>query len=468
MHIFSPTERIQIALQGVYGIALLSPILDDEPAQAVLSLLHTLALPEPDPVTLASSYSHALRTLTTALYCGPTTVLWPDLADVWQAYLVARLLDTPTIWNTQVEARGADKVAPVLKEQVRKDLRVLQRLFELDATTIWRLAQSSVAPALPALSDAWVPWSDLAPITTTDLNRQSLRATLAHFIATAQDWSELVKPLEHYWLRQGTGLLAHYRVLRWDSGEKQLSGIAHPDSIQLINLVGQEKQQQRLRANIERFLADLPAHDILLYGTPGTGKSSTIKALVNAYADQGLRLVELRKEDINDLPLAIAQLRGRAPHYLFFIDDLSFEEHETEYKVLKVLLEGTAEARPRNVLICATSNRINLVRESFHDRGKPTEDVNWRDTMDEKQSLSHRFGLRVTFFSPDQQQYLNIVRELSRQRQLPIADEDLTVRALQWERQFGVRSGRVARQFIDDLEADLGQRRVENLTVSAD
>jgi predicted AAA+ superfamily ATPase len=117
--------------------------------------------------------------------------------------------------------------------------------------------------------------------------------------------------------------------------------------------VGQERQQARLTKNIERFLAGLPAQDMLLYGPPGTGKSSTVKALVNGYADQGLRLVEVSKEDLGDLPVVVAQLRERAPHYLLFIDDLSFEEHETAYKALKVLLEGTAEARPANVLICA-------------------------------------------------------------------------------------------------------------------
>ena len=154
------------------------------------------------------------------------------------------------------------------------------------------------------------------------------------------------------------------------------------------------------------------------YGPPGTGKSSTIKAIANTYAQQGLCLVEVRKENINDLSQVATALRGRARRYLLLIDDLSFEEHDTSYKTLKVLLEGTAEARPHNILICTTSNRMNLVRENFSDRGKPTEDVNWRDTMDEKQSLVHRFGLRVNFMTPDQAQYLRIVSELAQQRAL--------------------------------------------------
>ncbi|HET8843174.1 MAG TPA: DUF815 domain-containing protein, partial [Ktedonobacteraceae bacterium] len=164
------------------------------------------------------------------------------------------------------------------------------------------------------------------------------------------------------------------------------------------------------------------------------------------------------KDDISDLSLVVAQLRQRSPHYLLFIDDLSFEEHETTYKGLKVMLEGTAEVRPVNVLICATSNRLNLIRENFSERGKPTEDVTWRDTMDEKQSLAHRFALRITFLSPDQRQYLHIVEQMARQRKLELPEGILQERALQWERQHTGRSGRLARQFIDDLEAELKYR----------
>jgi predicted AAA+ superfamily ATPase len=228
----------------------------------------------------------------------------------------------------------------------------------------------------------------------------------------------------------------------------------------LSGLIGYAREQSRIKANTERFLAGLPAHDVLLYGPPGTGKSSTVKALVNAYADQGLRLIEVRKEHLGDLPRIVALLRNRAPRFLLFIDDLSFEEHETEYKVLKMLLEGTAEARPANVLIYATTNRLNLVREYFSDRGKPTEDVNWRDTMDEKQSLAHRFGLRVTFMTPDQERYIRIASGLARQRGIELSDEELRERALQWERQHVGRSGRVARQFVDELEAELKREHV--------
>ena len=445
---------IQSALDAVHGLVLLRAVLQDDTSAAVLRLLRALAEEQPDAATIAAAYSHAFCKLAELANEGTA----PHLADAWQAALAARLIDDRNPWSAQVERVGSARVSSTLRAQAKRDLRALQQLFQLDGTTLLGAVNALVAPAMPALSAAWLPWRNLAPLADDTAQPVHARDTLAAQLAESADWTELVEILEHHWSRHGTGLQAHYRALRWNALEQQFTGIAHPDPIQLSSLVAQEKQQARLGKNITRFLAGLPAQDMLLYGPPGTGKSSTVKALVNAYADQGLRLVEIQKEDIGNLPAVVGQLGERAPHYLVFIDDLSFEDHEVAYKALKVVLEGTAQARPANVLICATSNCLNLIRESFSDRGKPTEDVNWRDTMDEKQSLAHRFGLRVTFMSPDQRQYLSIVETLARQRGLEVPAEKLQDLALQWERQHTGRSGRVARQFIDDLEADLKYR----------
>lgn len=446
---YAEQESIQAALQAAHGLALLQDVLAGEPAQAILDLLQSLAARYPDPASVALAYSDAFSKL--AVVANEETM--PSLTDAWQAYLAGCLIDNRNPWSVQVEGVGLERASSTLRAQARRDLRTLQRLFELDAQTLWRIVDTLVSPALPALHDAWTPWLELAP--APDRQEPDARELLAAQLTENTDWTTLVEPLETYWSRYGTGELARYHVLYWQSLEKQLSGVAHPDPIRLTSLVTQERQQVRLMTNIRRFLAGLPAQDMLLYGPPGTGKSSTVKALANTYAAQGLCLVEVSKGDIGELPLVVAQLRGRAPRYLLFIDDLSFEEHETAYKALKVMLEGTASARPANVLICATSNRLNLIRENFNERGNPTEDVNWRDTMDEKQSLAHRFALRVTFMSPDQQQYLRIVENLAQQRGLELSTEILQERALNWERQHTGRSGRVARQFIDDLEAEL-------------
>jgi predicted AAA+ superfamily ATPase len=446
-------QRIEEALQAAHGLTLLSNVLSGATAQTMLKLLQNLVQHPGRPEQIALAYSETFAALAEAVN---TEAAIPDLADAWQGWLVARLLDDRNPWSSQVERVGLDRVSQTLRTQARYDLRALQRFFALDARTLWESTRELVIPALPALREAWTPWLKLAPASSkTSGDARELLA--AQFVASP-DWGTLVEPLEAYWAKHGTGPQARYHMLYWSGNSKELVGITHPDPVRLSNLIAQERQQKRLVLNIERFLTGLPAQDMLLYGPPGTGKSSTIKALANTYADQGLCLVEVNKADIGDLPQVGALLRGRAPRYLLFIDDLSFEEHETSYKALKVLLEGTATVRPANVLICATSNRLNLIQERFSERGQPSEDVNWRDTMDEKQSLAHRFALRVTFLSPDQQGYLRIVENLARQRGLALAADLLQERALAWERQHSGRSGRVARQFIDDLEAELKSR----------
>jgi predicted AAA+ superfamily ATPase len=450
-------ECIQTTLHAVHGLTLLRGIFDDPVGQAVLRLLQRLValnladladLADLDAAEIAAAYSHAFTEL--AVFVQNEEAAF--LPDAWQAYLVSQLLDHDNPWSRLVERYGSARIPVALRQQAERDLRVLQQLFQITADTFLRLTQERVSTVMPVLHDAWIPWRNLGIATETEA--APARGALEQHIAACEDWATLVGSLEEHWARHGAGPLAHYHVLRWLGSSQRLQGIAHPDSVQLANLIGYGREQARLRANTERFLAGLPAHDALLYGPPGTGKSSTVKALVNTYADEGLCLVEVRKEYLGDLPQIVSQLRDRAPRFLLFIDDLSFEEHEVEYKVLKMLLEGTAEARPANVLVYATTNRMNLVREYFTDRGKPTEDVNWRDTMEEKQSLAHRFGLRVTFMSPDQEHYLNIVLGLARQRGITLSEEVLRERALHWERQHVGRSGRVARQFVDELEAE--------------
>jgi predicted AAA+ superfamily ATPase len=447
-------ERIQTTLHAVHGLTLLRGIFDDAIGKAVLHLLHKIVTSEPDATEIALAYSQAFNELAMTVQDEEMAFL----PDAWQAYLVSRLLDHDNPWSRFVERYGSARIPVALRQQGERDLRALQRLFQITAETFLNLTQEMVSSSMPVLRDAWIPWCNLG--IATEAEAFSTRGALMQYIAECDDWAALVGPLEQHWARHGAGPLARYHVFRWLGTDEGLQGIAHPDPVQLSNLIGYGREQARLKANTERFLAGLPAHDALLYGPPGTGKSSTVKALVNAYADQGLRLVEVRKEYLGDLPQIVSRLRDRAPHFILFIDDLSFEEHEIEYKVLKMLLEGTAEARPANVLVYATTNRMNLVREYFSDRGKPTEDVNWRDTMEEKQSLAHRFGLRVTFMSPDQERYLSIALGLARQRGITLSEEALRERALQWERQHIGRSGRVARQFVDELEAELKREHV--------
>lgn len=442
-------EQVQLALQATHGITIFQRVLQDKPAQTMLRLLSALVAKEPNALAIATSYSRLFNELAERAQEEAT----PCLVDAWQAYLIGRIIDDSNVISRQVERVGVASMNDTMRQQAERDLRALQRLYLLNAYTVWQLTTSAVAPSLPILQEAWELWCNLAPVGVEDGN--TARNMLARRADSSADWTNLVAPLLHHWARHGTGSFAHYHVFRWQGVDEGLQGIQYPDPVRLAQLIGYQREQNLLKANMERFLTGLPAHDMLLYGSPGTGKSSTVKALVNAYAEQGLRLIEVHKEYIRDLPRIVAQVRGHAPRFLLFIDDLSFEEHEVEYKVLKMLLEGTAEARPANVLICTTTNRHNIIREQFSDRGKPSEDVNWRDTMDEKLSLVHRFGLRVTFAAPDQERYLTIALGLARLRGITLPEETLRNRALQWERQRAGRSGRLARQFVDDLEAEL-------------
>ncbi len=444
-------EYIKTALEALHGLTLLRGVIDDDTAQMVLHLLDALSTEDTDSSTIARAYSKAFNALAQEAN-AEETVLGFD--DAWQAYLLTRLIDDINPWSLQAERSGAMSIAPAIRAQAQRDLRTLRLLFDLTAKLIWQTARDMVTPSLPILHDAWVPWFELAP-THSQQRQVTARDALAHGLAEYEDWSTLADMLTEHWARHGTGQFARYHVLRWQGKEQGIQGVAYPDPIQLSSLIAYEREQTILKTNTERFLEGLPAHDAVLYGAPGTGKSSTVKALANGYADRGLRLVEVRKDAINDLPLIVTQLRGHAPHFLLFIDDLSFEDHETEYKALKVLLEGTTEARPANVLIYVTSNRLNLVRENFSDRGKPDDDVHWRDTMEEKNSLVARFGLRVTFALPNQERYLKIATELAQQRGIDLPEDILRARALTWEHRHVGRSGRLARQFVDELEAEV-------------
>jgi hypothetical protein len=444
-------EMIKEALDAAHGLTLLRGVLDDEVAHVVCHLLTALVSTDASGAKIAEAYSKAFLALATSVN---SEAAMPQLADAWQAYLLMRILDDSNPWSKQAEMYGPTGISPAIRAQAQRDLRSLRLLFNITAQVLWEMTRQAVTPTNPLLHDAWVPWLDLAPVQQQQQRLLATHDVTSQQLAEQEEWSGLVDVLSEHWARHGTGAFAHYHVLRWQGQEAGLQGVAYPDPIQLSSLISYEREQALLQANIERFLLGLPAHDVVLYGAPGTGKSSTVKALVNTYAERGLRLIEVPKASIKDLPAIATQLRDKAPRFLIFIDDLSFEDHETEYKALKVLLEGTAEVRPRNVLIYVTTNRLNLVRENFSDRGKPTDDVHWKDTMEEKNSLVARFGLRVTFALPNQERYLTIATELAQQRDISLSTDELRARALAWERQHVGRSGRMARQFVDDLEAE--------------
>jgi predicted AAA+ superfamily ATPase len=252
-------------------------------------------------------------------------------------------------------------------------------------------------------------------------------------------------------------------AFRWVSEGRRgwLQGVAYPDLPDHADLLGIDRVLAILHRNTRQFLHGFSANNVLLWGERGTGKSSAVKGLLAPYAEQGLRLVEVHKEDLYHLPAICTRLRAFPQRFILFCDDLSFDESEVSYRELKALLEGGVEARPDNVLVYATSNRRHLMPERLLEN-TDAEEIHPEERVAEKLSLSDRFGITLAFYCMSQDTYLAIVRHLARQRNLSVETADLERRALLWARGRGARSGRVARQFIDDLGGRLALQAVDS------
>ncbi len=246
-----------------------------------------------------------------------------------------------------------------------------------------------------------------------------------------------------------------FRVKHDESGEMVLAPITHTSEVTLSHLVGYEIQKQKLIDNTEAFVEGRKANNCLLFGDSGTGKSTCIKAILNQYYDRGLRLIEIYKHQLQDLSSIIEQVKNRNYRFIIYMDDLSFEEFEIEYKYLKAVIEGGMEVRPDNVLIYATSNRRHLIRETWSDRSDMSRDeLHHSDTMQEKLSLAARFGVTINFSSPSKKEFEEIVLGLAAEHpDIRLTNEELLMKANAWSVRNGGYSGRVAEQFITYLKS---------------
>lgn len=269
------------------------------------------------------------------------------------------------------------------------------------------------------------------------------------------------------WLERNVGSpanredFARVDAFRWDprGGTGHLIPIEEPLRFDLEDLIGVDRAVDRLIANTEQFLAGHPSNHVLLYGERGTGKSSAVRGLLQRYADKGLRLVEVHKGDLANLPDVLAAIRGLPYRFLLFCDDLSFDEGESGYRELKAALEGSLEAPPENVRIIATSNRRYLLPQRRSENAAVRVDDDGElhpgEALEEKLALADRFGLALGFYSFNQDTYLAIVRSYAEQAQLDIDPEELRESALRWALDRSNRSGRTAKQFVDDLTGRL-------------
>lgn len=358
--------------------------------------------------------------------------------DIWQSYFLDLMLNDENPFSLACE-RSGNVIDPELRRLAQHDLRILQGLYSLD----WPEIGKSWGISMPGSYPYFVP---LVP---RGQARTGAKGKLLS-LAGEPDIEPILAELETYYREFGCGKLGRYNAFRWDSG---LQPITHPDPITMDTIIGYDYQKQILLENTRAFVVGKPANNVLLYGAKGTGKSSSVKALLNQFADQGLRMVELNRRQLADIYKVTDYLRHRKHRFIFFIDDLSFEDFEVDYKYIKASMEGSLEVRPENILFYVTSNRRHLIRENWNDRQRNDDEVFPPDSQQEKLSFADRFGISLAYLSPDQELYLKIVAEMAEKEGIMMAPEDLRSKAIQWELNHHGRSGRSARQFIDDLLA---------------
>lgn len=385
--------------------------------------------------------------------------------DLWRDYLAFCLLTCENSFSLTAERRGAWEYGTV-NDVARQDFEAFLALVRWDFTDLQQDLGTDVLTSLRS-------WQSIPKERSNYFGGVSGRVrALSDALAECQDAKQVFDLVSTTYRQNGVGLFGlndAFRIRRLDTTQQRDAytqaaysvgalefvpvNNAHP--VRLSELVGYDLQKERLVANTEAFLDGRPANNVLLYGDAGTGKSTSVKALLGEYADRGLRMVEIYKYQFRDLSRVIEAIKHRNYRFIIFIDDLSFEENEVEYKFLKAVIEGGVESRPENVLIYATSNRRHLVRENWSDRADMEHDgdIHRSDTMEEKLSLAARFGVAINYSAPSPELYHEIVLELAA-REIPeqAADEKALLKlADRWEIRHGGISGRTARQFIDYL-----------------
>jgi len=363
-------------------------------------------------------------------------------------------------FSFKMQAVQISSYESVLERAVTQDLKSLQLVSNLEPTMLKAeitelFKNSGFVTFIEGLPD-WALGNQ--PSSSPDHIHQ-----IKERFYSSNQWDECLEKLKNFHNSYGCGVFARNIAFVWEKfdGQGYLKGIDNPDPITLNELVEYQNERSRVIENTLQFLKGFPSNNVLLYGDRGTGKSSTVKAILNEYHAQGLRMVEIPKTHLADFPLIIRHLKNRAQKFIIFVDDLVFGDNEENYTSLKAILEGGLESKTPNILIYATSNRRHLVKEYFSERaglqsGNSHEEVHARDSMQEKLSLADRFGINIVFSSPDQNRYLKIVEGIAAGRNLRIDKDRLQREALQWALWYNGRSARTAKQFVDWIEGHGG------------
>ncbi len=374
--------------------------------------------------------------------------------DLYKNHFLDCLLEDENVFSLASEKEDLEEMSSVLVKAVGSDIRLLRKIYDLNMLELLSFLEDEhgLAGFIPGLDHLNGNGTFNPGYPQFYFKKKKY---LKERLAASGDWAESLKDLHSYYREVGSGCFGRYWAFKWreQRAKDGLVGVSNPDPIRLDDLVGYEDQKKEILRNTGQFVKGYSANNMLLYGDRGTGKSSTIKSLVHLFGPEKLRMVEVSKHDLLSLSRIINEIEKRAQKFILFIDDLSFEDNETQYKELKALLEGSIEKPPRNVLVYATSNRRNLVREFFNDR--TADEVGKQDTYQEKLSLADRFGIKLVYSTPDQKAYLKTVKSMAEKSGIDLEEVKLYDLALKWALWQNSRSGRTARQFIDDLKGRL-------------
>lgn len=365
--------------------------------------------------------------------------------NLWHNYLTFYLITNENPFSLTCEKVGANDGS--VNEFAKNDFKVFMNLFNYDFR--------SIEAALGINCFSLI--SDYKAIVKKELmynkNVSEKVQALSLKLETAKDENEFFNYVTDFYKAYGVGMFGlnkAFRVIGGDNGVT-FTPINNMDKVMLDDLIGYEIQKKKLVENTEAFVQGRKANNALLFGDSGTGKSTSIKAIVNEYYDQGLRMIEIYKHQFKDLSNVIASIKNRNYKFIIYMDDLSFEEFEIEYKFLKAVIEGGVETKPDNILIYATSNRRHLIKETWNDRNdlESNNGLHRSDTIEEKLSLVNRFGCQISYSKPSQKEFFDIVIGLARKNNVKMTDEELMAEANKWELSHGGISGRTAQQFIN-------------------
>ena len=365
--------------------------------------------------------------------------------NLWHNYLTFYLITNENPFSLTCEKVGANDGS--VNEFAKDDFKVFMNLFNYDFRPI------EAALGINCFSLI----SDYKAIVKKELmynkNVSEKVQALSLKLETAKDENEFFNYVTDFYKAYGVGMFGlnkAFRVIGGDNGVT-FTPINNMDKVMLDDLIGYEIQKKKLVENTEAFVQGRKANNALLFGDSGTGKSTSIKAIVNEYYDQGLRMIEIYKHQFKDLSNVIASIKNRNYKFIIYMDDLSFEEFEIEYKFLKAVIEGGVETKPDNILIYATSNRRHLIMETWNDRNdmESNNGLHRSDTIEEKLTLVNRFGCQISYSKPSQKEFFDIVIGLARKNNVKMTDEELMAEANKWELSHGGISGRTAQQFIN-------------------